>query len=264
MDIPIWQYLITMSIYVFFLYHFVELMRHRVSLARGVFYLAVLTFPIWIYNLDGWFRWIKTLLVLLPILFLNAIRYSYFTQSDKNDYLRKKWPIWILYLVVFANIVEASIKGISIGNHFNGIAGLILAATMLLPLKGWKIDKNNNQDLIVNFPLSWCLLYTTWNLCFVYGENPDYLASSICILLVPLFYCFYKRRTDLWLTARVYTLGIHLTIRACYDIFHPLMGSESWQNSQALYLWGALNLALHIAYGIYYLFQKIQTQKASI
>jgi len=173
--------------------------------------------------------------------------------------LKKKWPLWFFYFIVALNIAEATYTDIEMGNIMNAMCGVILILTMPLPTKHWRMakydGKNNFAELIADLPIAWCLLYVTWNAAFVYAENTTFFASSLCILLVIQIWMFVKKRSDLWLMGRIYTLAIHILIRASYDIFTPVMDSTSWFNEEVLYYWGMVNLILHIGYFIYWNFK---------
>ena len=160
------------------------------------------------------------------------------------------------------NIIEASFKDLALGNYFNGFAGLLLCVSIPLPNKGWRIGNKEDKyfDLIADLPLVWSILYTTWNIAFVYGENPGYIASSLCILAVPIIRCFVNRRTDLWMSARAYTLGVHIFIRATYDIFTPLIDSSSWGNQQLVVIFGVINLLLVVGYTIFWVVSGIKSK----
>jgi hypothetical protein len=177
--------------------------------------------------------------------------------------LKKKWPLWLLYIVLMLNIAEATMSDFTDGNYFNAIAGLILCITIPLPTKHWRIGKNDGKntfaELIADLPLAWCLLYVTWNAAFVYGENTAFFASSVCILLAPEIWMLWHKRTDLWLQARCYTLGVHILIRSSFDIFNPVMNSALWFNADVLYAWGAANMVLHVAYLIFW-FLKLRSK----
>jgi hypothetical protein len=170
--------------------------------------------------------------------------------------LKKKWPLWILYFVLLLNIAEAVKQDFELHNYYNAIAGLILNLTIPLPTKHWRIGKNDGKnsfaELIADLPLAWCLLYVTWNAAFVYGENTTFFASSVCILIAPEIWMLIRKRTDLWLMGRIYTLAIHILIRSSYDIFTPLMDSTLWFNESVLYYWGLSNLVLHIVYLVFW------------
>lgn len=250
MNIPVWQYILSMSIYVIVLYVFHEISRKYMKSIAVFFFLTLFTFPLWIENLDNWFRIGKTLLVLIPLNFVNLVRFNFKRKKHGWKNLKKDWVLWIFYMILLANIVEASLKDITLGNYFNAISGFILCITIPLPPKAWSIEtkKDKYYDLIAYLPILWILLYTTWNAAFVYAENSGYLASSICILAVPVIRSLYKKRSDLWMSARAYTLGLHIFIRATYDIFTPIMDSTAWANEKALYFWGLINIFLHVGY----------------
>lgn len=249
-----------MAVYMLFLFLFLEYTREKQGFYKWFSIIALLTFPLWFINLSSWFRWAKTISILIPLLFLTYVRIA--NDGNHNTILanlRKKWPMWILYSVLILNIVEASLKDYTLGNYFNSISGILLCITIPLPTKHWRIGKNDGKnsfaELIADLPLAWCLLYVTWNAAFVYAENISYFASSLCILIVPEIWMYVKKRTDLWLMGRVYTLAVHLLIRGCYDIFTPIMDSTAWYNETFLYAWGALNLALHIIYFVFWFFK---------
>jgi hypothetical protein len=173
--------------------------------------------------------------------------------------LKKSWPMWVLYCVLMLNIAEATMADYEMGNYFNAACGVILCITIPLPTKHWRITKhdgkNNFGELIADLPVLWCILYTTWNAAFVYAENTSYIASSLCILIIPFIWMLFKKRSDLWLMGRMYTLGLHILIRSCYDIFTPVMDSSAWWSSDVCRYWGIANLVLHVIYLVYWFFK---------
>ena len=258
------SYVVSMGLYVLLLFLFLEYTREKRKFYKWFFILALFSFPIWFSTLEGAFRWAKTISVLVPLCFVSFVRMSNDGNHDKILMsLKKKWPLWILYLVLNLNIIEASLKDISLGNYYNAIAGFILCITIPLPTKHWRIGKNDGKnsfaELIADLPLAWCLLYVTWNAAFVYGENTGYFASSVCILIAPEIWMFAKRRTDLWLMGRIYTLGLHIFIRSLYDVFDPLMNSALWFNHDVWMNWGLANLVMHVIY-LGYWFVKLRNK----
>lgn len=244
---------VSMAFYMLFLFLFLEYSREKQGFFKWFSVFAICTIPLWFLNLDSWFRWVKTISILIPLLFFTFIRIANDgNHNHKFTSLRKKWPMWVLYGILILNILEAMAQDISSLNYFNAISGLILIITIPLPINHWYVGKNDGKnsfaDIIADLPLAWCLLYVSWNAAFVYGENITYFASSLCILLIPQVWMFFKKRVDLWLMGRVYTLAVHLLIRACYDIFTPIMDSSAWYSSSFLYYWGLVNLILHVLY----------------
>ncbi len=257
--------IVSMSVYMLFLFLFLEYTREKQKFYLWFFIVALLSIPLWFINLEGFFRWAKTISVLLPICFVSFVRLANDGLHDNVlPSLRKKWPLWVFYFIVALNIAEATFTDFQMGNIFNAVCGIILIITMPLPTKNrWYMahndGKNNFGELIAELPIAWCLLYVTWNACFVYAENPMYFASSLCILLIIQVWMFVKKRSDLWLMGRIYTLAIHILIRASYDIFTPVMGSASWFDNEVLKVWGIINLSLHGIYLIYW-FLKIRNK----
>lgn len=251
---------VSMFFYMLFLFLFLEHSREKQGFYKWFSILAICSFPLWFLNLDSWFRWAKTISILVPLLFFNFVRIANDGKHEnKMSALKKKWPMWILYAILWLNIGEAMLQDFSSGYTFNALSGLILCVTIPFPTKHWRVGKNDGKntfaEILADLPLAWCLLYATWNAAFVYGENISYFASSVCILLIPEIWILFKKRVDLWLMARVYTLAVHLLIRACYDIFTPVMDSSAWFNEGFLYAWGALNLALHVIYLVVWFFK---------
>lgn len=255
---PLLSIFVSMVFYMLFLFLFLEYSREKQNFYKWFSIIALCSFPLWFLNIDSWFRWAKTISILIPLVFFNYVRISNDGNHPKELMaLKKKWPMWILYFILMLNIAEAMLQDFSAGNYFNAVCGIILCITIPLPTSHWRVGKNDGKntfaEILADLPLSWCLLYVTWNAAFVYGENIAYFASSLCILIIPQIWMFYKKRVDLWLMARVYTLAVHLLIRASYDIFTPVMDSTAWFSASFLSSWGLVNLILHGVYLIYWL-----------
>ncbi|MGM0436307.1 MAG: hypothetical protein ACQEQA_04580 [Bacillota bacterium] len=251
------SFIVSMSTYMLFLFMFLEFTREKEKFYKWFFILALFTFPLWFINLEGFFRWSKTLSVLIPLCFVSFVRMANSGKyEDKYKSLKKEWPLWILFGVLALNILEATLTDFQMGNPYNALCGVILMVTIPLPIRHWYIAKHDGNknfgELIANLPVAWCVLYTLWNAAFVYGENPSYFASSLCILTVPLLWMLIKKRSDLWLMGRIYTLGIHILVRSSYDIFNPIMDSTAWYSQTVHTTWGVANLVLHSLYIFYW------------
>ena len=266
MDIPVWQYVISMGGYFILLLFIVEYMRKHYKLANLFWIATLLTFPLWLSHLHEWFRWAKTLSVILPTIFVGFCRIANY-EKRKGKYweaLQKNWVLWIVYGVLFLNIMEATIKDFQLGNTFNAGCGFLLCVTIPFAPKFWEYSKEKTGDLIVYTTLAWNLLYTTWNACFVYAETPNYFASSLCILLAAEIYPFIKGRPELYIMARVYTLATHIILRAtCGEIFPALMDASAWHNDTVMKYWGMFNFALIVPYTFWYMWQ-LHTGKSEI
>ena len=266
MNIPVWQYVVSMSIYIIFLLLMVEGMRRTPRLTTAFWILSLCTAPLWADNLDGWFRCVKTVSVLIPTaLVVGGARIAWLYHDNPNKFLsffRGDWVLKVLYMVLFLNIAEATAKDFATANYFNAICCVILCITIPFPRYKngqrlyWVVSKDKTNDVLFFSTAAWNFLYTTWNLAFVFGENPGFFASSFCILIAAELYPIIKGRPELYITARIFTLAFHILVRANGDIFTPIMDSSSWANDTFLYFWGAVNLALHVPYVVWYFNKK--------
>jgi len=264
MDIPIWQYVTSMSLYIILLLLIIEINRKYYKFAAIFWILSLLTFPFWFEHLDGWFRWVKTLSVLLPTAIIVGL--GRIAQHEKRSgwwlFFRKDWVLWSLYGVLGLNILEASLKDFALGNYFNSISGIILIITIplfksrKLKRNGWLISGKKPGDLLVFTNPMWNFLYTIWNIAFVYAENPGFAASSFCILFAAELYPILKKKPELYVTARIYTLAFHILIRANSDIFTPVMDSSRFANPQVVYYWGLINFVLTVPYLVWYFIKR--------
>lgn len=264
--ISVWQYITSMAIYITILYVLVELSRKHLKVTTIISGLSLLAFPFWIKTFGtDWFRLGKVIIVLIPTFFVNICRINNKYKDKGYEFLKKNWVLWFFYGVLFCNILEASVKDFTLGNYLNFAAGILCCVTIPLPPKSWRFgSKEGWAELISDIPLMWCLLYTTWNAGFVYAENTGFFASSVCILIVPEIFSIIKKRSDLWLHARIYTLAIHMFIRGTFgDIFDPIMGSQSWRNEAIIPWIGVFNLTFAILYTIWW-FRKLSLDKKAI
>lgn len=266
MGIPVWQYALTMGGYIGILLVLVEVMRKNPKFALFFWLASLLTFPLWFDYLDGWFRWAKTFSVLLPTaLVVGFARIAWLHKDNAHRVLvffRGDWVLKFLYGILFLNIAEATLKDFATANYFNAICGVILCLTIPFPRYKngkrvyWVIGKDKPNDLLFYSTAAWNFLYTTWNLAFVFGEAGPYFASSMCILIAAELYPLIKKRPELYITARMYTLALHVLIRSCSDIFVPLMDSSTWMNDQVLWTWGLINLALHVPFLVWFFWKQ--------
>ena len=259
--IPVWQYVLSMGIYSIALWIIVDVFRKHVKVCFWFWLLSLATFPLWITlgEVEGWFRWFKILSVLLPTaLVVNSARLAHsdpLRQNRAATFFRKDWVLWFLYGILFLNILEATVKDIELGNLPNAIVGMILMITIPFPMKYWKFG-GKNKDLILYTTAAWNAIYTTWNLCFVYAEGAAFFGGTICILGVAELYPLIKKRPELYIMARVYTLAAHELMRALCDWVFPTymnflpMYSEAFKNG-----WGVVNLIVALPYLFWYLWQ---------
>lgn len=259
MGTSVLSYVISMSVYIVFLLLLVEFMRKHHKLSVVIWIASLLTIPLWVMGgVEGWFRWAKNLSVIIPIIIVSFCRISSFENKRGAfwEFFRKGWAVRFAYVILLLNIMEASLKDVALGNYFNAICGFLLCVTVPLPKKYWKYSTKGSSDLIAYTTLSWNLLYTTWNACFVFAETPAFFASSLCIILAAEIYPFLKKRPELYIMARCQTLAAHLVIRSSLpNLFPTVMNATSWQNATFLKYWGILNFILIIPYVVWYFWQ---------
>ncbi|GAB6170202.1 hypothetical protein JCM1393_26620 [Clostridium carnis] len=259
MKISFWQYAITMLTYFISLIIIVEFMRTKYKAASIIWICSLLTFPLWIMGgVEGWFRWAKILSVILPTIFVGFCRIaSYENKKGPTwEFIQKSWVLWFAYLILFLNIMEATLKDLALGNYSNSLCGFLLCVTIPFAPKYWEYQKTGKGDLIVYTTMAWNFLYTTWNAAFVYGESPAYFASSVCILLAAELYPIFKGRHELYIMARVYTLATHMIVRSCFgNTILKLIDSSSWFNPNVLDIWGKFNLILIIPFVFWHMWQ---------
>lgn len=256
------KYAVSMGLYFAFLLFLIDFMRKHYKVAHVVWIASLLTFPLWLMGgVVGWFRWAKIVSVIIPTIFVGFVRISNIEKREGKWWskLQQHWPMKILYCVLFLNIFEATMKDIAMGNYFNAISGALLCVTIPFTAKYWGIAKEKPGDLIVFTTLGWNLMYTTWNACFVFAETPVYFASSLCIILAAEAYPIIKKRPELYIMSRVYTLAAHLIIRSCFvGLFPAVMDASAWQNPAVLHNWGIINAVLMILYSVWH-FKQIKT-----
>jgi len=260
------SYVVSMLVYLVILIALTEISRRSMwfGLALNIGLIVLLFFG---NNIEGWFRWAKDISVLFPMLIVHAGRLTSRYQPENKFLAVFTGPAVMAFFcgIVGLNILEASIKDITMGNYWNGGCGLVMIACMPFAIKkDWRFTADSKHVLIADFSLAWCFLYTTWNACFVYAESPAYFAASCCILFVPELYNFIstkKRIDNLWLHARIYTLMIHVGIRSFRDVFTPYMNASSWFNADVKNGWGLVNFALMAAYAVWWFFLRKPARK---
>lgn len=259
MTIPVWQYVLSMSAYFALLIFVIGFMRKHYRFAHWFWIASLLTFPLWLMGgVVGWFRWAKTLSVIVPTIFVGLCRIANYEKRPGRLWasLQKDWALWILYGVLFLNIMEATVKDFTMGNTFNALCGFLLCVTIPFPSRFWKFSDEKYGDLITYTTVAWNFIYTTWNACFVYAESPQYFAGSLCILLAAEIYPIIKKRPELYIIARVYTLATHLLIRACFGSLFPLlMDASSWHNDTFMKYWGIANFIIIVPYVFWHMWQ---------
>ncbi len=250
-----WMYLFSMAGYFLLLLGIIEIMRRKYHFSHYLWLASLITIPLWIGSVVGWFRWFKMLSVLIPVIILGFARIANYDKKKSFWKLfQGPWVLYFFYAVINLNILEATVKDFSLGHYFNVIPGLILIFTVPWPKKYWEISKGKYGDVLAYTTIRWSLLYTIWNACFVYGESPAYFFSSCCILMAAVVYPILKGKPELYMTSRIYSLITHLIIRAVMPgMFLKVMDASAVFNENVLTGWGLVNTVLAVAYFIWYI-----------
>ncbi|MEO1101720.1 MAG: hypothetical protein AAFW65_07725 [Pseudomonadota bacterium] len=244
------------AIYIVVLLLFATLIRKSVWGAFGLALVALATAPLWPEHLDGWFRWVKTLSVLVPMAFLIGLaRIAHHDQRGGAwKFMRGEWVLWGFYAMFALNIAEASVKDIALGNTLNGAAGFVLM--ILLPAvrypgfkqRNWGFADDNKGDVFALTGTAWNIAYVSWNLLFVYNENPTYFASSAALLIAALLYTFLVNKPELFGMIRVFTLAFHLTLRAATDVMPQTLDQyPAVPNETVATVWAIVNFVAMIS-----------------
>lgn len=257
-----------MIVYFLILMGIIQFFRNHVRASAWVWIASLATIPLWIATggVVGWFRWFKILSVILPLIIVGFSRIAVAENKSGRIWnaLKSEKFLWFFYAILFLNIAEATVKDVQLGNYANAVAGFLLCVTIPYAPKFWTITKDRNGELIAYTTAAWNFLYTTWNLAFVYAEavGSAHFAGTVCILLAAEIYPLLARRPELYIMARIYTLGAHLLIRAVWDVFPTVMPIAIY-NADVAHWWGMANMLLSLPYVFWYTWQ-LNTGKAAV
>lgn len=212
-----------------------ELLRRYKRIAL-IFFLVCLPSTL-VPNADLFMK-IKTISVLVPICIL---LYARFIPKNINSYFK------IIYAVIILNIIEASVIDFTTENYLNIISGIALIVLLPYSMNKWKVS-GQHDDFIVNLPKYWPLLYTVWNLCFLYSFRISTFGYAIPLLLAPYLYSVVLKRSDLYFQARAYSFGFYLFFRATFgdtDLLNiPEFNLEHWYSESVALAWALINLVI--------------------
>ena len=159
------------------------------------------------------------------------------------------------YIVLFLlnlNIIEALVRDLELGYMPNALAAVGLLLTLPYspsPALLTRLEAETSSGGLFVFPLSWewILLYTSWNACFTYDDN---LAPTTRLILLPPLFLAFAINLELWLSARVLLLLLHLIFRAIQIVWFyqpgkstltPVAGTVS-NPKHICARWGQLNM----------------------
>ena len=232
---------------------FIELLRRSKTAYILVFFVVPLFGLPWIIkNMEAHFNgdlflYAKIYSVAVGALFMFMGRFTKFGET--------KWYGLTLYTVLAINILEAMIKD-SVGGHYlNAISGLLVILTAPMPhTYGVRKHENGVVDNTAHYTRPWILLYTFWNLTFVYNAYNLIWPIHIALLGAPLLITGLWR-PEIWIMGRVFTLGPHVVFRYLYFPFYTLLQifEDSKPDSQTSLIMQGVTLGL----GFFVVYQNI-------
>lgn len=142
MESSVFTYVLSMGGYFLFLMGLIELMRRKYVFSHYLWLASLFTIPLWIGSVSGWFRWVKMLSVLIPVIVLGFTRIANYEKRESFwKAFRGNWVLYFFYGVITLNILEATLKDLALGNYLNAIPGFILIITVPFPNKYWEVAK---------------------------------------------------------------------------------------------------------------------------
>ena len=174
---------------------------------------------------------LKYFVITIFLLLISFMRIQKYKQVQlKTDFQRLMWKISIssccysektmfvmFYVLSILNIFDSILIEYFNQYYFNSLCGIFLCVTIPIPKKiaypinEWFIEtKSGFYQLNVRLRFSWILLYTSWNLCFIYTIFPTHLIKHGFIVFIPLIKCIFdkSKKCNVWLSARIYTQSL--------------------------------------------------------
>lgn len=152
-----------------------------------------------------WFSIVKFLTIIL----CSIIIYCYI--GVYNKFIHN-----LIIILMSINIIEAIFKELEIIVTFNSLVGLLL----ILNIQCYKNQKYETPYMVFPFDWNWIILYTIWNLCFVYSSK---CTISSCVILITPIVLSLIYGSETWIYHRTISLLIHLIMRVseCTDLYNP-------------------------------------------
>ncbi len=230
----------------------IELIARFRYLALLFALIALLSTPLWFAKFDGWFYAVKIFSVWVPLLIFGLIKALY----PVNEKM-KKWAngfARVAFFLLTLNILEASVNGLQAGYFFNATVGFLLI--VILPTfnkANWIAVNYKSSPFIIyaETPFKYILLYSTWNICFVYSVFPQYFSIVAISLIYCLLHVYVSKSPNLWFSFRTFTLGLILMLRANTYWVETYLDWSFLYDQRVAYFWGGMNLSLTLAYIIY-------------
>lgn len=226
-----------------------EIFRRYPRFSLAFFSAAlIIFFPCWVLliGVEDWFIYMKAISVVGAIVIFSFFRLTKWKIA--------KWIQWTTYLVLSANILEASVKDLLAGSmthYMNAIAGILLIAT-LNKIHTIHIDtKGKYKDLLWgSMTLAWIIGYTIWNWVFVYLNLTPGSGNHLAVLAAALVIVFVNK--ERWLQARAFTLGIYFFASHVFPIIESCPLITTYNEQVGFYL-ALASFVFMAVYTIFYI-----------
>lgn len=147
----------------------------------------------------------------------------------------------LIMILMTINIIEAIFKELEIIVTCNSLVGILL----ILNIQHYKNQKYETSYMVFPFNWNWIILYTLWNLSFVYSSKCT--ISTAIILITPIILSLiYGHET--WIYHRTISLLVHLIMRVseCTNLYNPkksfLVSDDIKRYDIYSHIFGFLNL----------------------
>lgn len=251
------------TLFFYYSYHFA---RKRPELLSILCVLIITLLPFAVAVAQDWFIPMKAFSM---VFFLSVLLIVYRREKIGKKYNVRFFSLFLV-LAFSIDILEALVKDVQIGFYFNAMTAFLLIFFLLgfTEVDQWKFirSKNNSTDLVMDIPFGWQLLYTTWNLCFVYTFEIKYFTCHLAVLLAPLLYVYLHKSYNLWGDARIYTFNVLAFFGLTEIVFHFTYFNQGSFHPDLLIAnyWGALNLGITVLYIIRAFHKRGNARKNSV
>lgn len=247
-----------------------------------------------------WFHLFKVYSSTAGCIIFWCIRFVGGTRKDGTKWrlADKKGFLFLAFLILAVNILEACIKDIEVGklyymvktlvtepgtensvfptkyyllggswNYMNAIAGIL----NIITITGWfgivikkKTKKDGSHDMLWPDMLwFWIIAYDLWNFAYTYNCLPHHaFYCGLALLLAPTL-CAFTLGKGAWLQHRAQTLALWCMFAQTFPLFqdHSEFTVVSSYNATIYTVVSALALAVNIAVFVYMIYKVIKAKK---
>ena len=247
-----------------------------------------------------WFHLFKVYSSTAGCIIFWCIRFVGGTKKDGSKWrlADKKGFLFLAFLILAINIVEACIRDLEVGRLYNLVAGLdqvieeegtngatkfylmggawnvmnaIAGFLNIVTITGWfgivikkKTKKDGSHDMLWPDMLwFWIIAYDLWNFAYTYNCLPHHAwYCGLALLLAPTL-CAFTLGKGAWLQHRAQTLALWCMFAQTFPLFqdHSKFTVVSSYNPTIYTIVSALALAVNVAVLVYMIYKVIKQKK---